>query len=63
MGDLIQDTDVVSSIINPDNVLTVGFLNEKVMILDYSRFLDFIVVVCPFLFTLQWNLAISQTHK
>lgn len=31
MGDLIEDTDVVSSIPNPENVLTVGFLNEKVL--------------------------------
>lgn len=30
MGDLIQDTDVVNSLHQPDNVMTFGFLNEKV---------------------------------
>lgn len=30
MGDLIQDIDVVSSLPKPDNVVTFGFLNEKV---------------------------------
>jgi len=30
MGDLIEDTDVIKSIVNPENVFTVGFLNEKV---------------------------------
>ncbi|KXJ08759.1 cytosolic 5'-nucleotidase 3 [Exaiptasia diaphana] len=46
MGDLIQDTDVVSSIPNPGDVLTIGFLNEKVdeRLDSYTAAFDVVIV-------------------
>ncbi|EDO37410.1 predicted protein [Nematostella vectensis] len=46
MGDLIQDTDVVGSLKAPENVLTIGLLNEKVdeRLSAYKEAFDVVVV-------------------
>lgn len=42
MGDLPEDTHVSSSPKNPEVVLTIGFLNDKV-----GKYLAFIVTLAP----------------